>query len=819
MKLTSSRFYNQDTIDDIFFLLAHTSVAKDWNQHYTRVRPRLNSTLFRLLGDIQEDISLPSSYATLLSQVIGCASSAAIWHSIFEIVDPSLPARSAPANPILTEAIPGVPSSAESIPDIPDIVPEALLPPSPIHLKPTGQLPSFSPILTAKSRNTPIKPNTGTYTTQTGTHSEVDPRLRAELKRLTFPNTPGFMDAFFSSYQSKAKEILQLKQFADLRSINEWTEFPHPAAPAPFEMWFLGLANQVLTTTGASRRYAASPMKPLTGCPSLRKPDLMLLSTTLDVEAVVDWSSVLVVGELKQGRQKGLEVDTIIQLANYARLMFATQHSRRFIHAFTICDEYMRCWIFHRGGLMGGDEFSINNNPQLFLSSIVGYATMNDHDLGFDTTLLFTEEGMIIGQMQDRIKLSRPAFFRPPSIASRGTTCWNATIVNDTTGRYVLKDSWRSAHHGHEGEMLAMARARGVIGIVEYIAHEDVTIDGELDNLFANVMKGLKVGKAINLVAPKSKFEGLVGWATDQGKGVKSLGKSKTPTAEEPPTSNQDQLARNLPVGRPLSSISKKRHRSAIASEMTSSARKRVKALSSHCRPFDRIHTRVLTRKGRSITTFTSTHELLSAFYGAIKGHRSLYENGILHRDVSINNIMIAFPDEQRPDGLTGFLIDLDMAIETSDTEPSGAPHRTGTMEFMAIGTLNGEVHTFRHDLESFYYVFLWICVHEQSWAEAERDQDRVWKTVLDDWGSTFEKAARTKWGDMGRAPIGSGMGLERILDEFEAWAMEVRVLARGIRDILFPVRPEGRYFSEGLEVYDQMLDLFRMHANMLPEL
>lgn len=190
---------------------------------------------------------------------------------------------------------------------------------------------------------------------------------------------------------------------------------------------------------------------------------------------------------------------------------------------------------------------------------------------------------------------------------------------------------------------------------------------------------------------------------------------------------------------------------------LTSSARKRVKALTPYCRPFDRIHTRVLTRKGRSITDFTSIHELLGAFHGAIQGHRSLHENGILHRDVSINNIMITFPDQHRPDGLTGFLTDLDMAIETSETEPSGAPNRTGTMEFMAIGTLKGQVHTFRHDLESFYYVFLWICVHYQRSIEGKAYELRARKTVLDNWGSTFENAAQTKWGDMGRAAVGSG--------------------------------------------------------------
>lgn len=140
------------------------------------------------------------------------------------------------------------------------------------------------------------------------------------------------MDAFFCAYQSKAAEILQLKEFADLRSINQWTKFPRPPTPGSFEKWFLRLANHVMTTTGMNRRYAASPTTPLTGSSSPCKPGLMLLSTSLDAMARVDSSSVLAVGELKQNRAKGLEVETIVQLANYVRLMFATQHTRRFIH-------------------------------------------------------------------------------------------------------------------------------------------------------------------------------------------------------------------------------------------------------------------------------------------------------------------------------------------------------------------------------------------------------------------------------------------------------------------------------------------------------
>ena len=51
-------------------------------------------------------------------------------------------------------------------------------------------------------------------------------------------------------------------------------------------------------------------------------------------------------------------------------------------------------------------------------------------------------------------------------------------------------------------------------------------------------------------------------------------------------------------------------------------------------------------------------------------------------------------------------LIDLDLAKEGKG--PSGARHRTGTMEFMAIEVLLRISHTYRHDIEAFFYVLIW---------------------------------------------------------------------------------------------------------------
>lgn len=59
-----------------------------------------------------------------------------------------------------------------------------------------------------------------------------------------------------------------------------------------------------------------------------------------------------------------------------------------------------------------------------------------------------------------------------------------------------------------------------------------------------------------------------------------------------------------------------------------------------------------------------------------------------------------------------GFLIDLDLAVKTDREKASGAPSKTGTKVFMAIGALYGEDHSFMHDLESFFWVLFWLCAH-----------------------------------------------------------------------------------------------------------
>ncbi|KAK7433957.1 hypothetical protein Landi51_13731 [Colletotrichum acutatum] len=89
----------------------------------------------------------------------------------------------------------------------------------------------------------------------------------------------------------------------------------------------------------------------------------------------------------------------------------------------------------------------------------------------------------------------------------------------------------------------------------------------------------------------------------------------------------------------------------------------------------------------------SSRSALLAALVCCVDAHKSLSKAGILHRD-------------------SAFLIDLDLAVREPREGSSGAKGKTGTRAFMAIGALLGEQHSFMHDLESFFWVLFWICIH-----------------------------------------------------------------------------------------------------------
>ncbi|KAK4106727.1 hypothetical protein N658DRAFT_563488 [Parathielavia hyrcaniae] len=160
-------------------------------------------------------------------------------------------------------------------------------------------------------------------------------------------------------------------------------------------------------------------------------------------------------------------------------------------------------------------------------------------------------------------------------------------------------------------------------------------------------------------------------------------------------------------------------------------------------------------RYRRPLRTFVSALELVQVFRDAI-----------LHQDVSAPNIIIS--DQGGEDRPRGILIDLDVAMDPG-AGPRTPGELTGTRPFMSIGILKRrQPHRYRHDLESFLYVFLWTVIsNRESW----------------------DDSAGRKMFEMRKENFGA------VLDEFPGEFDSLKGLAETLRDALFPLR-EGQLWT-----------------------
>ncbi|KAJ2767032.1 hypothetical protein IWQ57_004121, partial [Coemansia nantahalensis] len=116
----------------------------------------------------------------------------------------------------------------------------------------------------------------------------------------------------------------------------------------------------------------------------------------------------------------------------------------------------------------------------------------------------------------------------------------------------------------------------------------------------------------------------------------------------------------------------------------------------------------------------TSVYELIVVVNDAVKAVGALHDIGILHRDVSVNNIMFARGQDDEP---CGVLIDLDSALLTDDASLGSNRICTGTAPFMSVNNLErlpkqkspagkegseNAVPALVDELESFLYVLIW---------------------------------------------------------------------------------------------------------------
>ncbi|KFY98843.1 hypothetical protein V500_01539 [Pseudogymnoascus sp. VKM F-4518 (FW-2643)] len=529
------------------------------------------------------------------------------------------------------------------------------------------------------------------------------------------------------------------RYFGNLQCDPQDATLPAPQSPDDFLLWFPNHVSRDADDARGSWQIPEHESAKDGACLLLTIP----ASPASDVQT--RWDHVQVIGQFNHracvGYQNGL-----LRLCWSAYEVFASQPTRLFLHGFYIRGSLVELWVFDRSGLYCSDVFDIRKDFVQFVSVICSYQRMTDEELGKLNIIEKDQGGTYITLHSVEMPALGKLYLESQPIASRerlvgtGTACYRARMPDSDQWDYVLKFKWRWARDRPEDKLLKLASEKCVWSAVFLDYYNEVEST-------SNLRRSMRWGSY-------RKFAGI-DRSNGQRQEASSSGDGLAEYTEETGDFFQNRILACIvtsPVGRPLH-------------------------------------------------TFHSLLEFLQVFRDAIKCHKSLYYDAeILHQDISPGNIIILdSQDEEKPKGI---LIDLDSAIqlaEISETEPG----ITGTRPFIAIGVLKKECHTYRHDLESFLYVFLWTIITNHTEDPPETSKLRQWSN------GGWEELAVRKSLDMRQDSFQS------ILGEFTVEFESLKPLAKSLRQILFPMR-DGAIWTgtEGSpeavnKLYDGMIGAF----------
>ncbi|CAG8980851.1 hypothetical protein HYALB_00011044 [Hymenoscyphus albidus] len=444
-------------------------------------------------------------------------------------------------------------------------------------------------------------------------------------------------------------------------------------------------------------------------------------SIVLSLPNESSWASVQVIGEFRSGTYKA----GFLRLCGQAREVFASQPIRRFLHGFYVIGDMMELWVFDRSGLYSCDPFAISQHPDQLVNVMAGYFLMSHKERGGSTLMQEDINGNYIKyQLDASTSIANLYLDRQPiaststkdkNFISDGLVCYRARHSNSNKLDLVVKLKWRPTWGSFEKRILDLIKEKKVCGVSEPVFH------GEFDST-----KDLRGGLVFGSRLMFSNYDSRGSSAT----GILNY------TEEVQSTSSQGtELEFAVPFKNSLFCCT------------------------------------VVSPIGRSLHTFETVSELLEAFRDAIKCHRSLYQDGkILHQEISDGNILIC--DSSSSSDPRGVLIDMEVVRELRKIAKKG--EIIGAGRFMSIGELTGSTHTYRHDLESFLYVLLYviICGGSEELPETSR---------LCDWteGDQFQ-LGQMKQVDMQPEEF------ESIISEFPENLKNLSDLAKHLRRILF---------------------------------
>ncbi|KAF9031202.1 hypothetical protein BDZ89DRAFT_1111886 [Hymenopellis radicata] len=401
------------------------------------------------------------------------------------------------------------------------------------------------------------------------------------------------------------------------------------------------------------------------------RPDCLLAHSLLhdrvqtlppdDATGVIWWLQIVAALEMKRNDKEKWE-GVVKQLIGYLRQILREQLDRRFVFGFTLGPRCMAVCLHDRSGvLLTSTPIDIHKSPKDFIRIIAAFAVLAPDKLGFDPSMkIYVQPNEVVesyrltsetaldvfatdsykkrwvitlndGTQYLTVKVMSVA--RARVMRGRATLVW--AVVRFVNGRpgtevFVLKQSWRPETVKSEGELYNEAKGSDCSHLGRITLCEDAVIDDMVDRTGSFIRAGLSAS-----LPP----------GDNQERGTKrARAESEEPFLHVAST-NDDEIER----------ITTPRKREYVS----------------------RVHTRVImSTYGWPLKYFATLKELLSVFLNGVQGHAYLYENGLLHRDISAGNVIIAWwPDEGAGTLRSrGCLIDFDRS-KMGNRNPKTLPH------------------------------------------------------------------------------------------------------------------------------------------------
>ncbi|KIO22024.1 hypothetical protein M407DRAFT_20742 [Tulasnella calospora MUT 4182] len=404
------------------------------------------------------------------------------------------------------------------------------------------------------------------------------------------------------------------------------------------------------------------------------------------------WKDVKVPIEVKL--KDGFDADRVCQMARYARAIQLEQFDRNF--TFSILVSRNKCRVSHwDASHCHVAEVDMHAEPETFIQIIGRLASMDPQSMGYDAR--FSNFGRVLASQSEEM----------------------ATTLDVVCGTPTQYHDQRPETH-----------AQNTIVLDLFVDRPLFETRGYLFSRFTRVWEGRDLANT-NLEDPEAGLRVVKqNWADVQRVSEAFLYEKTNEVPNVARLVGSEARSHTIDIVSTWSDgnfmgVYRKGSRDVVSDK----ERFELHKCDKHPEPFRRVLARMIFKgKGRSNTKARDCQELLEATKQWVTGLWGLNEKGIIHRDVSSGNLLLG-RDMNSP----AFIIDLGLAhwsgsnkggssSESGDERTAKSHHHlTGTLPFIAhdlVAARNSIApvrHELRHDIESVYWVLLYLALREES--------------------------------------------------------------------------------------------------------